>query len=142
MRHHTGRTAPPAKCDGGLKLNLLDTRDVARERMLMFAKLMLANTSEHRVRIRDLSAQGVQAEGDVGTQPGEQVDVDFGAAGKAAAVVAWCDGAVIGLKFDQEIEPELVRRAISGRDERAYHPPWYVRVLGRERHTLGPPRKV
>ena len=128
MRHHTGRTAPPAKCDGGLKLNLLDTRDVARERMLIFAKLM--------------SAQGVQAEGDVGTQPGEQVDVDFGAAGKAAAVVAWCDGAVIGLKFDQEIEPELVRRAISGRDERAYHPPWYVRVLGRERHTLGPPRKV
>ena len=121
----------------------LETRGVTREHVLMFAKLRVANGPEqHRVRIRDLSAQGVQTEGDVGAQHGDQVEVDFGAAGTVAAVVAWCDGAVLGLKLEQKIEPDVVRRAIIGNDEGGYLPPWYVRGLGRERTCIGPTRKV
>ena len=92
----------------------LETRGVTREHVLMFAKVRVANGPEqHRVRIRDLSAQGVQTEGDV-----------------------------LGLKLEQKIEPDVVRRAIIGNDEGGYLPPWYVRGLGRERNCIGPTRKV
>ena len=121
----------------------LETRQVTRERVLMLANVTIANEPEHhRVRIRDLSAQGVQAEGDVGAHPGVQVEIDFGAAGKARGVVAWRDGTVLGLELEHEIEPDVVRRAIIGSDEGGYRPPWYVRGLGRERECIGPTRKV
>ena len=121
----------------------LETRGVTRERVLMLATMTVANGPEqHRVRIRDLSAQGVQAEGDLVAQPGEQVEIDFAAAGKARGVVAWRDGKVLGLELEQEIEPDVVRRAIIASDEDGYRPPWYVRGLARERECIGPTRKV
>lgn len=99
-------------------MTALETRAVTRERVLMFAQMIVASSSEqHRVRIRDLSAQGVQAEGDVEVQLGEQVEVDFGAAGKVTGLVARRDGLVLGLRLEQEIEPDAVRRALFGKDE-------------------------
>ena len=124
-------------------MNPLETRQVTRERVLMFAQVRVANSSDqHRVRIRDLSAQGVQSEGDIEAQLGDHVEIDFGAAGKVWGVVTRRDGRVLGLKLDEEIEPDVIRRAITTKDEGCYRPPWYVRGLGREKNCIGPTRKV
>lgn len=97
-------------------MNPLETRQVTRERVLMFAQVRAANSSDqHRARIRDLSAQGVQAEGDVEARLGDHVEIDFGAVGKASGVVARRDGRVLGLKLDEEIEPDVIRRVVCPR---------------------------
>lgn len=124
-------------------MNALETRAVTRERVLMFAQMTVASSHEqHRVRIRDLSAQGVQAEGDVDVQLGDRVEFDFGAAGKVPGLVAQRDGLVLGLRLEQKIEPDVVRRALCGKNEGGYRPPWYVRGLDRKTDLIGPSRTV
>lgn len=124
-------------------MSTLETRETRRERVLMFANVALESSSEqHRVRIRDMSAHGVQVEGDLGAEPGEQVEIDFGAAGKATGVVARRDGTVLGLKLDGAIEPDAIRRAITTKDESGYQTPWYVRGLGHEKDCIGPTRNL
>ena len=132
-----------SRCDGGLDMTALETRGASRERVLMFALVTVQNSTEQiRVRVYDLSPHGLRAEGNVGAQPGEQLEVDFRAAGKSSGVVAWRDGHIFGIEFQQAIEPERARRAIIAKDQGGYRPPWYVRGLGHDKDCIGPSRKV
>lgn len=124
-------------------MNAVETRQHRRERVLMFAQVTLGSGPEqHRVRIRDLSAHGVQIEGDIDAHLGELVQIDFGEAGKATGVIARLDDKVFGLNLDEAIEPDAVRRALSTKAETGYRPPWYVQNLGREKDCIGPTLKV
>ena len=124
-------------------MNPLETREVAREHVLMFAQVKVGNSCvQQRMRIRNLSAQGIQLDGDAGALPGQSLEVDFGSAGKVRGFVSWCDGTVLGVRLEQRIEPHVVRRSIIENEEVSYRPPWFVRSLVSEKNALGPKLKV
>jgi len=121
----------------------LETRGSSREHVLLLAKLTIKDGStHHRIRIRDLSARGVRAEGDVSVTPGQLVQLDFGTAGAVTGVIAWRDSALFGVALDQEIDPAVVRRATLQKCEGSYEAPRFVRHLPQAQKICGPTRKV
>lgn len=124
-------------------MKIPETRGAAREHVLLLAGLTVENSStEYRIRIRDLSQRGLRADGDVVLQPRQQVEIDFGAAGKVRGVVEWCDGTAFGISLEQDVEPDAVRRAAIQKDAADFEAPWYVRRLARKGDGGRPARKV
>lgn len=120
-----------------------ETRGTAREHVLLLARLTVQPSStEYRIRVRDLSRRGLRAEGDVVLQPRQQVEIDFGPAGKFRGVVEWCDDAAFGISLEQDVEPEAVRRAAIQKDAADFEAPWYTRRVARKREGGRPARKL
>ena len=119
-----------------------DTRCSSRQHVLLLAHLTIDDGSTHRIRVRDLSAKGLRAEGDVSVTPGQLVEVDFGSAGRLSGVIVWHENATFGIALEQEIDPAVVRRATIQKCEGSYEAPRFVRHLAQLENSCGPNRKV
>jgi hypothetical protein len=119
-----------------------ESRSFSRQHVLLLAQLRLGGGSPHRIRVRDLSAKGLRAEGDVSVTPGQLVEVDFGSAGRVSGVIAWHDHPTFGVTLEHEIEPAVVRHATIQKCEGSYEAPRFVRPLAQIEEICGPARKV
>lgn len=91
----------------------LETRSTARDSLFLLADLMVdTDKTRHRVKIRNLSASGLMAEGDVPVVRGNRVQIDVRNAGLVWGTVAWKEGARFGVAFEEEIDPSKVREAL------------------------------
>ena len=91
----------------------LETRSTARDSLFLLADLMVdTDKTRHRVKIRNLSASGLMAEGDVPVVRGNRVQIDVRNAGLVWGAVAWREGSRFGIAFEEPIDPSKVREAL------------------------------
>lgn len=91
----------------------VETRSTARDSMFLLADVMPeGDRTRHRIKIRNLSAKGMMAEGNVPVVRGSRVQVDVRNAGSIWGSVAWHEGARFGIAFEEEIDPAHVREAL------------------------------
>ena len=81
--------------------------------MFLLATLRLENKEgEYRVKIRNLSANGLKAEGDVYVRPGTVVAIDIRNIGWVHGSVTWVKDNRFGVMLDTEIDPMNARIAV------------------------------
>jgi len=87
----------------------VDTRQQARESLFLLAMLKVdGDTRAHRVKVRNLSAAGMMAEGDMQALPGVLVSVELRNVGWVKGVVAWKQDNRFGIAFAEEIDHKSV----------------------------------
>lgn len=92
-----------------------DQRSSRRNQILMLAQLRLDGVSEPlTIRVRDLSAGGLRAHYAGPRLSRVRLAVEIRNLGWIPGSVAWQDGAHIGIRFDNPIDPEATRIAVTG----------------------------
>lgn len=87
-----------------------EKRRLDRESLFLTADLRLNGVGgEYRVRLRNLSAGGMLAEGSVKTAPGASVEVNLPSIGWVAGSVAWVQDNRFGIALAEAIDPKRVR---------------------------------
>jgi len=95
----------------------VDTRHVPRDSLFLLASLRLdGDAAEHRVKVRNLSAGGMMAEGDVRVERGARVSVDLRNVGWVDGTVAWVQDKRFGIAFSEEIDASRVRAQVAPAD--------------------------
>ena len=89
-----------------------DHRHISRDSMFVQAHLRDANGIEHGVRIRNLSAGGVMAEGNFRMQRGDAIAIDIRNVGWVDGNVAWVADSRFGIAFCETIDPRAVRSPV------------------------------
>ena len=88
----------------------LDTRQVARDSLLLLARLRIDGQDHvHSVKVRNLSSGGAMAEGLVHVARGTGVSVELRNIGWVDGTVAWKQDSRFGIAFLQEIDPKRAR---------------------------------
>lgn len=111
----------------------IDTRNLRRDSLYLMAEVA-AGSSECAapVKIRNLSAGGMMAEGELRVSEGEQVAVELRNIGSVDGKVVWIDGRRFGVAFTGTIDPLQARRRLEGGPREA---PSYARAaLAAPRH--------
>jgi hypothetical protein len=86
-------------------------RQIVRDSLFVLATLRIeGQADERRVRIRNLSAGGLMAEGTFQVLAGQAISVEIRNAGWVGGHVAWVQGSRFGIAFDQEIDARAVRK--------------------------------
>jgi len=94
----------------------VDTRQVQRDSMFLLARLRVEEEgTEHQVRVRNLSAGGMMAEGQVDVVRGTAISVELRNLGWVRGTVAWRQDGRFGIAFAQEIDSTLVRVPVTGK---------------------------
>jgi hypothetical protein len=86
-----------------------DHRHISRDSMFVLARLRDANGAEHNVRIRNLSAGGVMAEGNLRIQRGDAITIELRNIGWIDGNVAWVADSRFGIAFCEAVDPKAVR---------------------------------
>ena len=108
---------------------MVETRHLDRDSLFLLADMLVEHESMPvRVKVRNLSAGGMMAEGPVEVARGMEVTVDIRNIGKVRGVVAWVQGRRFGLAFVREIDPKLARVQVSGGNREA--PPYARAAVG------------
>ena len=118
----------------------VDTRHVDRDSLFLSADLRFeGDPTTHRVRVRNLSALGMMAEGDVRTLAGTRVVVSLRNIPPIDGSVAWVHGQRFGIAFAQEIDPKAPRSPVGTGDVAA---PRYAQAarVGAARFATDPKR--
>lgn len=106
-----------------------EQRHITRDSLFVMAGLRLPGRErEHRVKVRNLSAGGLMAEGDLRVAIGTSVEVEVRNLGWVPGVVAWVQDNRFGIAFNDEIDP-LAARAAAPAPEVAEFVPRRHRVL-------------
>ena len=93
----------------------VDTRQVGRDSLFLLAQLRVDGAEDSvRVKVRNLSAGGMMAEGDAKVARGSRVSVELRNIGWIDGTVAWKQDDRFGIAFVDEIDPLIARPAISG----------------------------
>jgi hypothetical protein len=93
----------------------VDTRQVGRDSLFLLAQVRVdGQDAPARVKVRNLSAGGMMAEGDVRVLRGAHVAVELRNIGWIEGSVAWKQDNRFGIAFVDEIDPRLVRAPIAG----------------------------
>ena len=93
----------------------VDTRQVDRDSLFLLAQLRVDGRDEtYRVKVRNLSAGGMMAEGDVKVLRGALVEVELRNLGWVDGTVAWKQDNRFGIAFVDEIDPKRARASVSG----------------------------
>jgi len=88
----------------------VDTRQVNRDSLFLLAQVQVDGQDvTHRVKVRNLSAGGMMAEGEVRVMRGSLVMVELRNIGWVEGSVAWRQGDRFGIAFVDEIDPVVVR---------------------------------
>lgn len=99
-------------------------RQIARDSLFVMADLRLdGQDREYRVKIRNLSAGGLMAEGTVRVTRGLVVWVNVRNIGWVEGAVAWVQDNRFGVAFREEIDPKVAREPASSGE----HSPRFVR---------------
>lgn len=87
-----------------------DHRQIERDSLFVMADLRVDGVdSDQRVKVRNLSAGGMMAEGDVKVQAGAAVEVNIRNIGWVEGSVAWIQENRFGIAFHEEIDPKVAR---------------------------------
>jgi hypothetical protein len=93
----------------------IDHRQVGRDSLFLMADLRVeGQAGDHRVKVRNLSARGMMAEGTVRVSASAGVEVNLRNVGWVPGKVAWIQDNRFGIAFLDEIDPRLVRAPTSG----------------------------
>lgn len=92
----------------------VDTRQVERDSLLLMAQLRVdGGEAEYRVKVRNLSAGGMMAEGEAPVTRGSRVSVELRNIGQVDGSVAWTQGERFGIAFVEEVDPKLARAPVA-----------------------------
>ncbi len=109
-------------------MSAVDTRNVSRDSLFLFAELVVDGQADGaKVKVRNLSAGGMMAEGALATARGDRVTVTLRNVGNVRGVVAWVQGNRFGVAFDTEVDPLLARPAVKTGESAS---PRYTRPIG------------
>ena len=89
----------------------------ARDSMFLGATIRRRTETEEElvpVRVRNLSAVGLMADYEREAELGEPVIVTLRGIGKIPGMVAWVRKGRIGIAFDEDVDPLLARKPVSG----------------------------
>lgn len=93
----------------------VDTRQVGRDSLFLLAQVRVDGQDKvSRVKVRNLSAGGMMAEGEMKVVRGARVEVELRNLGWVEGSVAWCQGNRFGIAFIDEIDPKLARAPVQG----------------------------
>ena len=93
----------------------VDTRQVGRDSLFLLAQVRVDGKADKgRVKVRNLSAGGMMAEGEVEVMRGARVEVELRNLGWVQGTVAWIQGDRFGIAFLDEIDPKLARAPVVG----------------------------
>ena len=88
-------------------------RQIARDSLFVLADLRVNDAdAEHRVKVRNLSAGGMMAEGTVKVQTGDAISVNIRNIGWVDGAVAWVHENRFGIALHEEIDPKLARMPV------------------------------
>ncbi|MFB0612944.1 PilZ domain-containing protein [Aurantiacibacter poecillastricola] len=88
----------------------VDTRQVDRDSLFLLAQLRVDGQDQmYRVKVRNLSAGGMMAEGEVGVMRGALVEVELRNIGWVEGTVAWRQDNRFGIAFVNDIDPKQAR---------------------------------
>ena len=106
----------------------LDTRQVNRNSLLLIAQVRVdGQDAVSRVKVRNLSAGGMMAEGESRVVRGSLVAVELRNIGWVEGSVAWKQGDRFGIAFVEEIDPAVVRAPADSSVAAGYESPRYTR---------------
>lgn len=92
-------------------------RKLARDSLFLVAEVRIDGPDRleggTQVRVRNLSAGGMMAEGHLHVQRGQRIKVNIRNIGWVDGAVAWIEGDRTGIAFDVEIEPKKARAPIA-----------------------------
>lgn len=92
----------------------VETRQVNRDSLFLLAQLRVDGSDElYRVKVRNLSAGGMMAEGLAPVTRGGPVQVELRNIGWVAGQVAWKQDDRFGIAFADEIDPRLARAPVA-----------------------------
>ncbi len=115
-----------------------DHRQIGRDSLFVLADLRIDGVvGEQRIRVRNLSAGGLMAEGSFPVKRGQQVWIGLRNIGWVEGTVAWLQDSRFGIAFREEIDPRLARAPVVTGDGT----PRYVRPPLNQ-HDLGELRKI
>ena len=105
-----------------------DHRQLSRDSLFLMAELRLPGQAAPRqVKVRNLSAGGMMAEGTVKAVRGTLVEVNIRNVGWVEGAIAWVQGDRCGIAFSEDIDPMVARAPVATSDEGASR---YVRPVG------------
>ncbi|HIV76388.1 MAG TPA: PilZ domain-containing protein [Candidatus Sphingomonas excrementigallinarum] len=86
-----------------------------RDSLLLMAQMTLVDeTAPRDVRVRNISEGGLMAELPVSVEIGTPVTLDLRGIGLISGRIAWCTQGRVGVAFDRQIDPTLVRKPVGG----------------------------
>ena len=92
----------------------VDTRQVNRDSLFLLAQVRVDGRNEvARVKVRNLSAGGMMAEGEAKVMRGTLVAVELRNLGWVEGSVAWKQDNRFGIAFVNEIDPTVVRAPVA-----------------------------
>jgi len=95
-------------------VNEFDHRQLGRDSLFLMADVRFEKSAgEHRVKVRNLSAGGMMAEGQVKVVRGAQLEVNLRNIGWVPGVVAWIQDSRFGIAFVEDIDPKLARATLA-----------------------------
>jgi len=93
----------------------VETRTLPRDSLFLLADVRLDGSDKlQRVRVRNLSAGGMMAEGDMAVLRGAQLTVILRNVGEVGGTVAWVQDNRFGIAFARQIDPLLPRAPATG----------------------------
>lgn len=91
-------------------------RQIVRDSLFLMADLRIDGVSgDHKVRVRNVSAGGLMADGGPAVQRGARVWVQLRKTGWVEGTIAWVQDNRCGIAFREEIDPKLARAPITVR---------------------------
>jgi hypothetical protein len=106
----------------------LDTRQVNRDSLFLLAQVRVdGQSATTRVKVRNLSAGGMMAEGESKAVRGSAVAVELRNLGWVEGSVAWKQGDRFGIAFVDEIDPTVVRAPAESTAAPEFESPRYTR---------------
>ena len=103
----------------------VDTRHINRDALFLMADVRREGEgAAHRVKVRNLSAGGMMAEGEVPVVRGARLMVELRNLPPIEASVAWVQDGRFGVAFAREIDPKTPRTPVGNNDLSS---PRYVR---------------
>lgn len=91
----------------------IDHRHIGRDSLFLMAEVRTPGSdAEHRVKVRNLSAGGMMAEGTVKVLRGTQIEINLRNIGWVEGVVAWIQDNRFGIAFHEQIDPLLAREPV------------------------------
>lgn len=95
----------------------VETRHIQRDSLFLAAEVRLdGEEAAERVKVRNLSARGMMAEGDLPVLRGGRVSVNLRNIGWVEGSIAWVQGNRFGIAFAREVDPKLARTQVGGGD--------------------------
>ena len=123
-----------------------DHRQLSRDSLFLMAELRLPGADAcpgqealGRVKVRNLSAGGMMAEGTIKAVRGTLVEVSIRNLGWVEGAIAWVQGDRCGIAFSEDIDPMIARAPLVTGEDSA---PRFVKPVGAFVEPVGALRKI